>query len=321
MVNLELPVRFENPTYGLLGMVLAGIFVVLLYFSLRRLRIAEKRLEPVKWRTVRRVVKILNVGMKMVVIITLSGLLATPYLPTTIEVPLDEADEEQMANYPATFMVLMDVSNSMKSSDLKPTRLQVCKSMARLLVDKMGPKDLVGFTSFAGEIYNTVLPTANRTSVTSMIENQTCRPSTAIGTALQASIGVLETYEGGKAVVLFSDGKNNWGVDPMLAAEAASAMEIPIFTVFVGTYGIEEADPLSLRDISNKTGGKFYEVRSEDMESLAAEVSKISREVKMEALKTVYDKLTVEAKDYGTPTAFLSAFLIAALFLAWFTGV
>jgi len=194
--------------------------------------------------------------------------------------------------------------------------------MAELLVNKMGPKDLVGFISFAGDIYDTMLPTTNKSNIITLINNQTYHSSTAIGTALQTAIGALGTYKVGKAAVLFSDGKNNWGEKNLTSvAEAAATMKIPIFTVFAGTYGIGNADPIPLREISDKTGGKFYEIRSDEMESLATEVSEISQEVKTSALKTVSDKITVEAKDYGTPWLIFSALLVVALFLTWFTGV
>jgi len=321
MFNLDFPLRFENPVYALLGIVLGGIFALLFFLSYRKLRIAEKRLELVKWRTMRRVIRIINVGMKVAVILALSFLLATPYFPTTMQVPIEEVTEEQIAQYSVTVMMLMDVSNSMKTSDLKPTRLEVSKSMAELLVKKMGTKDRMGFISFAGEVYDTMLPTTNTSALINLIDNQTYHSSTAIGTALETAIGVIGAYEGGRALVLFSDGKNNWGINIASVIEEAASIKIPIFTVFVGTYGIGEADPLSLMEMSNKTGGKFYEVRNEEIGSLAAEVSKISKEVKVGTLKTIYSELTVEARNHETPTTILSVLLVAALLLTWFTGV
>jgi len=321
MVYIEFPLRFENLTHGVVGMVLGGAFVSLLYLSYKRLWIAEKRLELVRWRTLRRIVKFTNIGMKLTTVAALSFLLATPYLPTTIEVPVEAANEAQMAQYSVSVMILLDVSFSMNASDLKPTRLQVAKSMATLLLEKMGASDLVGFMSFAGGIGNRLFPTSDRSVIKEYINNQTVYPSTAIGTALQTSIGMLEPYKAGRAIVLFSDGKNNVGIDPTDAIEGAVAAKIPIFTVFVGTYGIGEADPLALRQISEQTDGRFYEIRSENIESLFVEVSKISQEVKVNALKAISDTLTIEAKDYETPKLVLSVLLVASLFLTWFIGV
>jgi len=322
MAMLEFPVRFENPLFGIFGVILGGIFAILFYLSHKRLRIAEKRLELVKWQTLRTVVNITNIGSKVGVIVALSFLLATPYFPITIEVPIEELSEEQRAQSSATLMLLMDVSYSMNYSDLEPSRLQVAKQMARLLVDNMSSVDLIGFLSFASKILNETLPTLSRSSLTNMIDNQTLYPSTAIGTALEAALGVLETYQGGKAIVLFSDGKNNLGIMNLTSvAEAAAAMEIPVFTVFVGTYGIGEADPIALEEISIKSGGKFYEVKSEEVKALVTEVSTISQEVKVGALKAAFDTLTFESKDYHMPMLFFGALLVISLFLMWFTGV
>ena len=250
MLTLEFPVRFENPLFGILGVVLGGIFIILFYLSHKRLRIAEKRLELVKWQTVRRVINITNIGMKIGVIVALSFLLAIPYFPITLEVPIEELSDEQLAQTSVTVMLLMDVSYSMNYSDLEPSRLQVAKQIAKLLVYNMSSADLIGFVSFAGKTYDETLPTLNRSSITNMIDNQTLHASTAIGTALEKALGVLETYQGGKAIVLFSDGKNNRGIMNLTSvAEAAAAMEIPVFTVFLGTYGIGEADPIALEEI------------------------------------------------------------------------
>lgn len=322
MFTLELPVHFEAPAYSLIGMILGGVILVLFYLSFKRLRIAQKRLEIVEWRKLRRLVRILNVSTKAGVVIALSFLLAKPYFAMTIEVPVDEVAEEQMTQYTITTMLLMDVSYSMNYSDLKPTRLEFSKIMAKLLVEKMNPKDLVGFVSFAGNVYDAVFPTTNRTKITAAIDNQTVHPSTAIGTALETAIGALETYpSGGKAIVLFSDGKNNVEVNATAAVDAAAALKIPIFTVSVGTYGVGEADPMALREMSERTGGRFYEARNEEIENLATSVSQISHEVKVGALRAVYDKLIISAKDYQAPTVIFSALLVASLFLTWFTGV
>jgi len=322
MFPFDFPVKFENPTYGLLGIILGSFVVILFYLSYKRLRAAQKRLELVEWRKLRRIVRILNIGTKTGVVFALSFLLATPYFAATIEIPVKEATEEQMTQYTIAAMMLMDVSYSMNNSDLKPTRLEISKAMAKLLVDKMNPNDLVGFISFAGEVYDAVLPTTNRTKITEKIDNQTLHPSTAIGKAIETALGGLEIYPpGSKAIVLFSDGKNNFGVNVTDAVNDAIDQKVPIFSVSVGTYGVGEADPLALREISNKTGGKFYEVRNEEIESLATSVSQISREVKVTTLEGTYNKLIIPVKDYQTPTVIFSALLVATLFLMWFTGV
>jgi len=322
MAMLEFPLRFENPSFCVFGVVIGGIFAILFYLSYKKLRIAEKSLELVKWQTVRRVINIMNIGAKIGVILALSFLLAIPYFQISIEVPIKELSEEQLRQSSVTVMMLMDVSYSMNCSDLKPSRLQVGKQMAKLLVDSMSLLDLIGFLSFAGKIYDETLPTLNRSLIKSTIDGQTLYPSTAIGTALETVLGVLEAYQGGKAIVLFTDGKNNFGVMNLTSvAEEAATMGIPIFTVFAGAYGIGEADPIVLQEISNISGGKFYDVKSEEVKALVAEVGTISKEVKVGALRSASDTLAFESKDYHSPLLFFAALIVISLFLTWFTGV
>jgi len=318
----DFPVKFENPLFGIFGAILGVIFLALFSLSYKRLKIAERSLELVKWQWVRRLVVLTNVGMKISVVIMLSFLLATPYFTVTVEKPVEELPEEQLAQWGVTIILLFDVSYSMNYSDLKPTRLQVAKQIAVLLVNNFGTSDQVGFMSFAGEIYDTLLPTSNRSQVTELINRQFCHPATAIGTALQTALGALETYPGEKTIVLLSDGKNNKGIMNLTSiGEAAATLKIPVFTVFLGTYGVWEADPIALETISSMSGGKFYEVGSEDIEALVTEVSAISREVKIGTMKIASDRIRFESKDYHTPLILFAALLFVSLLYTWFTGV
>jgi Mg-chelatase subunit ChlD len=319
---LEFPLRFENPLFGFFGIILGGIFAVLFYLSFKKLRTAEKSLELVKWQTVRRIINIVNIGAKMSLIFALSFLLAVPYFLISVDVPIEKLSVEQLNQSAVTVMILMDVSYSMNYSDLKPSRFQVTKQMTDLLVDSMSPVDSIGFLSFAERIYDEILPALNKSLVKSTIDNQTIHPSTAIGTALATALGVLEPYQGGKAIVLFTDGKNNVGVMNLTAvAEDAASIKVPIFTIFAGAYGMGEADPIVLQEISNISGGKFYDIKSEEIEALVTEVGTISKEVKVGALESAFDKLTFESKDYHTPLLFFAALIAISLFLTWFTGV
>jgi Ca-activated chloride channel family protein len=219
-------------------------------------------------------------------------------------------------------MLIMDVSYSMNVSDLAPNRLEVAKQVARLFVNNAGPGDLIGFISFAGKIYDETLPTTNRTEVLDLIERQTIHNSTAIGTTLETALGVLQQFQGGKSIVLLSDGKNNYGIMNLTqVAQTAVSMKTSIFTVFLGTYGIGNSDPLPLQQISNTTGGKFHGIKSEEITTLATEISQFSQEVKVGTLKTVLDELPVDARDYHTALLLFAALLVSCLFLAWFTGV
>jgi Mg-chelatase subunit ChlD len=319
---LEFPVRFESPLLSILGAFLAGLFIFLFYLSYKRIRLAERKLELVKWQKIRKIVNLTNISMKVGIIMALSFLLAVPYFPTTIKVPVEQVSSEQLAKSSVAILLLMDVSYSMNISDLRPSRLEVAKQVARLFVDNAGPRDLIGFISFAGKIYDTTLPTANRTEITDLINRQTVHNSTAIGTTLETALGLLQQFHGGKTIVLLSDGKNNYGTMNLTeVAQAATSLKIPVFTLFLGTYGIGTSDPLPLQEISNMTGGKFHEIRSEEITILVTEIAQFSQEVKVETLRTILNEIPIEARDYHTPLLIFAALLVSCLFLTWFTGV
>ena len=319
---LEFPIGFESPFLSTFGVFLAGLFTFLFYLSYKRIRIAERKLELVKWQRIRKIINITNISMKVGIIIALSFLLAVPYFPTTIKVPVEQVSSEQLAKSSVAILLLMDVSYSMNISDLRPSRLEVAKQVARLFVDNAGPRDLIGFISFAGKIYDTTLPTANRTEITDLINRQTVHNSTAIGTTLETALGLLQQLHGGKTIVLLSDGKNNYGTMNLTeVAQTATSMKIPVFTLFLGTYGIGTSDPLPLQEISNMTGGKFHEIKTEEITILVTEIAQFSQEVKVQTLRTVLNEIPIEARDYHTPLLIFAALLVSCLFLSWFTGV
>jgi len=69
------------------------------------------------------------------------------------------------------------------------------------------------------------------------------KDGTAIGSALSASVNRLRGQKAkSKLVVLLTDGQNNAGkIDPALAAQAAQALGVKVYTIGVGTKG-EAAD-------------------------------------------------------------------------------
>jgi Mg-chelatase subunit ChlD len=319
---LDFPLRFENPWFSIFGVVLAGLFILLFSLSYKRVRMAERKLELVKWQKIRKIINLTNISMKVGIIVAISFLLAVPYFPTTVKVPVEQISSEQLAKSSVTVMLLMDVSYSMNISDLTPSRLEVAKQAARLFVNNAGPGDLIGFISFAGKTYDETLPTTNRKEIIDLIDRQSVHSSTAIGSTLEKALGVLDQVQGGKTIVLLSDGKNNYGTMNLTeVATIAVNMKIPVFTIFLGVYGIGNSDPLPLQQISNMTNGKFHSVKSEEIATLATEISQFSKEVKVGALRTVLEELPIEAKDYHTALVIFAALLVCCLFLTWFTGV
>jgi Ca-activated chloride channel family protein len=118
---------------------------------------------------------------------------------------------------------------------------------------------------------------------------------TAIGSAIAACVNRLRDQPGkSKVVVLLTDGQNNTGkVSPLMAAEAAKALGVKVYTIGAGVRGDApmpvtdafgnkqivmvpaDVDEVTLQKIADETGGKFY--RATDTDSLKKIYAEIDR--------------------------------------------
>jgi len=100
---------------------------------------------------------------------------------------------------------------------------------------------------------------------------------TAIGMAIASTINRLRFSEAeSKVMILLSDGSNNAGeLDPLTAADLASQFGIRIYTIGAGTnqsvsfisnrgYIRNEIDEKTLKEIADRTGGKYFRAIDED---------------------------------------------------------
>jgi Ca-activated chloride channel family protein len=207
-------------------------------------------------------------------------------------------------------MLALDVSGSMGALDLtldeQPAdRLQVTKSVVKKFIDQR-PNDRIGLIAFAGAPYLISPLTLDHDWVhrnLDRVQLGTLEDGTAIGSGLSAAVNRLRSSDAHtKLVVLLTDGVNNAGkVQPTLAAEAASALGIKVYTIGVGKHGQAplpvtgedgrrrivmtetDVDETTLQQIAKQTGGEFF--RATDTKSLEAiyahidEQEKTSREV------------------------------------------
>lgn len=192
-------------------------------------------------------------------------------------------------------VLALDTSGSMASLDLtldgKPAdRLSVVKSVVAKFVDRR-PNDRIGMIAFAGVPYLVSPVTLDHDWVQRNLERVqlgTIQDGTAIGSALSAAVNRLRSSDAhSKIVVLLTDGQNNAGkVSPELAAEAAAALGIRVYTIGVGTEGTApmpvtdehgrrrivmaqtDVDEKTLIQIAKATGGEFF--RATDTASLKA---------------------------------------------------
>jgi len=182
-------------------------------------------------------------------------------------------------------VLVVDTSTSMLAEDfmLGPRRINRFDLVREVVKDFIRKRkdDRIGMVAFAARAY-TVCPLTtdyawlnenlDRVRV-GMIED-----ATAVGSAIASSINRLKNSKTkSKIIILLTDGVNNAGnISPLVAAEAAKALKIKIYTIAVGTKGLSpypmkdyygrtvyrnipiEIDEESLRRIAGTTGGKYY---------------------------------------------------------------
>ncbi len=172
----------------------------------------------------------------------------------------------------SSIMLAMDVSLSMRVTDVKPTRLVAAQDAAKLFLRDL-PKEIeVGLVTFAGSSQVLQRSTLDREALVKAIDGFQMQMGTAIGNAIvqclaelfpEDGIDVGEMTFGSKprgrslddkvkppqkqvapvapgsyksaAIILLSDGRRTTGVDTLAAAKMAADRGVRIYVVGLGT--------------------------------------------------------------------------------------
>jgi Ca-activated chloride channel homolog len=182
----------------------------------------------------------------------------------------------------ATVILVVDVSLSMQSTDVDPTRLAAAQQAATKFTRDLTPGINLGLESFSATPTVLVPPTTDRDPVVQQINTLKLGPATATGDALATALETLQGFnrlvpssDGGpppSRIVLMSDGKQTVGRDEFAVARSAAAAKIPISTISFGTpYGAVDldgeevpvpVDDSSLSQVAKISGGEFFPARS-----------------------------------------------------------
>ena len=90
----------------------------------------------------------------------------------------------------ATIVLTMDVSASMRATDVEPTRMVAAQEAAKTFVDGLPDGMRVGIVSFADRAHVLVAPTADRADLHQAIDSLDADGGTAMGDALARSLEV-----------------------------------------------------------------------------------------------------------------------------------
>jgi Ca-activated chloride channel homolog len=133
-------------------------------------------------------------------------------------------------------IIAMDISNSMKSEDVVPSRLQKSKMMVENLIDKFS-NDKIGLIVFAGDAFVQLPITSDYVSAKMFLQNidpsLIASQGTDIAQAINLASNSFTKSDIGKAIVVITDGEDHEG-GAVEAAKAAHDKGMNVFILGIG---------------------------------------------------------------------------------------
>lgn len=172
-----------------------------------------------------------------------------------------------------TIILAMDVSGSMRATDVAPSRIVAAQNAARAFIADQPASARIGVVSFAATASVVQPPTRNREDILAAIDRFQLQRGTAIGSGILVALKTIfpeveidlrasnareaagrggpldRAWEPGEpaaktvppgsytaaAIVLLSDGQTTTGPDPIEAARVAAEHGVRVYTVGIGT--------------------------------------------------------------------------------------
>jgi Ca-activated chloride channel family protein len=255
------------------------------------------------------------------------GLVALALAALVVSLAVPSA-EVRVPRERATVIMAVDVSLSMKATDIDPTRFKAMQTAAKQFVDVLPARINLGLVSFAGTATTLVPPTTDRAQVRGAIDHLQLAEATAIGEAVFTSLSAIENYQDSldtpsrdlppARIVLLSDGYNTVGRDDTQAIDAATQAKVPVSTIAFGTdYGTLDlngetvpvpVDRATLKKIADETGGSYSQAAS------AGELEKVYADL---GSQIGYTTEPHDISPWFVRAGVLLAFLGAVLSLLW----
>ena len=246
-------------------------------------------------------------------LLVLSAALARPSVDT--KQPLERA----------TIMLAIDVSLSMESTDVAPTRIKAAQAAAKEFVSTLPTGYNVGLVAFAKTADVLVSPTKDRTSIVQAIDGLQLQEATATGEAVFTCLSAIQAVPADGAtgapparIVLLSDGYRTAGRPIEEAAQAAATARVPVSTIAFGTdngtVDIEgetqrvPVDRPSLQELAQLTHGHFYE---------AATLTELKQVYQDMGSSIGFKTVPREVTQWYVGLALLFAFAAAGMSLLW----
>ena len=167
----------------------------------------------------------------------------------------------------AAVIIAIDTSKSMQADDIKPTRLEAAKRIAKEFIKLAPSTTQIGLVSFSDRASSLIPPTTDRDGLLEALGRIKLAQNTSVSSAITGSVRALPGRKGAPiprellppeaptpkpnpnapkidisslppgAILLLSDGVSNVQPDPRLAAKFAETYKVKLYTVAVGREG------------------------------------------------------------------------------------
>ncbi len=260
-----------------------------------------------------------------------------------------------------TVMLAMDVSGSMRATDVEPSRLAAAQAAARAFIGDLPAATRIGIVSFAATASVVQPPSSNREDILAAIDRFQLQRGTAVGSGILVSLKTLfpdvefdlrasnprtDSTRGtsldqplksdkpefkpvppgsynAAVIILLTDGQTTTGPDPIEAARMAADRGVRVYTVGIGTTGGE------------LIGAEGWSMRVRLDEASLKNIANITQGEYFYAgtsadLKKIYEslnsKLVMEKHDTEITALFAAAaaalaIVAAALSMLWFNRI
>jgi len=277
----------------------AIIIAALIYFNITRRRYKSASIKYSDLKIVKRSAR--SGKQRFRFILSVLRILAVAALILAFARPQAGTENREVSTEGIDIMLALDVSGSMKAEDFKPhNRLYVAKEEIKKFIQKR-TSDRIGLVVFSKSSFTQCPLTLDYGVLLTFLDQVRfgmIEDGTAIGMALANGINRLrDTPAKSKIIILLTDGVNNSGeIDPLTAATIAKTMDVKIYTIGVGkpgnamypvddpifgkryVYLPNEIDEKTLKEIAQKTGGKYFRARSEkELEQIYDEIDKLEK--------------------------------------------
>ena len=159
----------------------------------------------------------------------------------------------------ATIILTIDVSRSMCSTDIQPTRIQAAENAALSFIQRQSSNTQIGIVAFSSFAELIQPPTSDRNLLNSAVKSLLVGRRTAIGSGILTAIDAISQVDKNVTpsitdanpgiepapvpkgayvpdiIVLLTDGVNNTGPLPLDAAQQAEDRGVRVYTIGFGT--------------------------------------------------------------------------------------